>query len=44
MGIGFVMICSPHFAESIVKQLHHLNVKAWPIGAIANGEAGVEIR
>jgi phosphoribosylformylglycinamidine cyclo-ligase len=44
MGIGFMVACSPHFADSIVKQLSHLDFESWPIGEIAAGEAGVEFR
>jgi phosphoribosylformylglycinamidine cyclo-ligase len=42
-GIGFVVVASPHFAESIVKQLGMLAAPAWVIGEIASGEAGVEM-
>lgn len=43
MGVGFCVVCSPHFADSIVKQLAEDGVDAWPIGRIESGEAGVEI-
>lgn len=43
MGVGFVMIVSPSFADSIVKQLKAADVEAWPIGEVTAGEAGVEI-
>lgn len=42
MGIGFVMIVSEHFAESIQKQLEGDRVPAWVIGEVRAGEAGVE--
>ena len=42
MGVGFVVVCSPHFAESIVKQLGEGGVTAWVIGEVKAGEPGVE--
>ena len=42
-GIGFCVVCSPHFADSIVRQLADGGCAAWEIGAIADGETGVEI-
>jgi phosphoribosylformylglycinamidine cyclo-ligase len=42
LGIGFVMVVSPHFAESIVKQLAEASVPAWVIGDVRSGEPGVE--
>jgi phosphoribosylformylglycinamidine cyclo-ligase len=41
-GIGFVMVISPFFAESIQRQLAEDRVKAHVIGAIRAGELGVE--
>jgi phosphoribosylformylglycinamidine cyclo-ligase len=43
VGIGFVIVASPHFAESILKQLHEINLSAWRIGRIEAGDAGVQI-
>jgi phosphoribosylformylglycinamidine cyclo-ligase len=43
LGIGFVVICSPHFAESIIGQLGESQVAAWRIGEVVGGEAGVEL-
>jgi phosphoribosylaminoimidazole (AIR) synthetase len=43
MGVGFVVICSPHSANSIVGQLAKENVTAWRIGEVRAGEPGVEI-
>jgi phosphoribosylformylglycinamidine cyclo-ligase len=43
MGVGFVLIVSPSFADSVVKQLKSSGVEAWPIGEVTSGEAGVEI-
>jgi phosphoribosylaminoimidazole (AIR) synthetase len=43
-GIGFVVIASPHFAESICRQFLGLGVPAWVIGGVVRGEAGVEVR
>ncbi len=42
-GVGFCVVCSPHFAESIVKQFADHGIEAWPIGDIRDGETGVEI-
>jgi phosphoribosylformylglycinamidine cyclo-ligase len=41
-GIGFVMIVSPYFAESIQRQLGEHRVKAYAIGEVRDGEPGVE--
>lgn len=43
MGIGFTIICSPSFANSIVAQLAHDNVEAWIIGEVQEGEPGVQL-
>jgi phosphoribosylformylglycinamidine cyclo-ligase len=43
MGIGFVVICAPAFANSIVGQLDDEGVAAWPIGEVKEGEPGVEL-
>jgi phosphoribosylformylglycinamidine cyclo-ligase len=42
MGIGFVMIVSPFFAESIQRQLLEDRVPTFIIGDVRVGEAGVE--
>jgi phosphoribosylformylglycinamidine cyclo-ligase len=41
-GIGFVMVVSPYYAESIQKQLAQDRVPSWVIGEIRGGEPGVE--
>jgi phosphoribosylformylglycinamidine cyclo-ligase len=41
-GIGFVMIVSPYYAESIQKQLAEDRVPSWPIGEVGAGEPAVE--
>jgi phosphoribosylformylglycinamidine cyclo-ligase len=41
LGIGFVMVVSPHFADSVIDQLRRQGVEAWRIGGIEDGEAGV---
>jgi phosphoribosylformylglycinamidine cyclo-ligase len=43
MGIGFVVICAPSFANSIVHQLAASGITATEIGEVKNGEVGVEI-
>ena len=41
-GIGFVVIASPHFAESIQRQLEHERVPTFVIGEVREGETGLE--
>lgn len=41
-GIGFVMIVSPYFADSIQRQLCDMGVPAFIIGDVRDGEADVE--
>jgi len=41
-GIGFAMVVSPYFAESIQKQLAEDKVQSWIIGEIRAGEPGVQ--
>ena len=43
MGIGFVVICAPSFADSIVHQFTKDGIPAWLIGEVKDGEVGVEI-
>jgi phosphoribosylformylglycinamidine cyclo-ligase len=43
LGVGFVVICSPHFADSIVKQFEEDGVTAWMIGEVVVGDPGVEL-
>ena len=42
MGIGFVLIASPYYAESIQRQLAEDRVPARVIGEVREGEPGVE--
>jgi phosphoribosylformylglycinamidine cyclo-ligase len=42
MGIGFVMIVSPYFADSIQRQLAEDRVPAFAIGEVREGDPGVE--
>jgi len=42
MGIGFVMIVRPYFADSILSQLGQDRVPACVIGEVREGEPGVE--
>jgi phosphoribosylformylglycinamidine cyclo-ligase len=42
MGIGFVMIVSPYFVDSIQRQLREDRVPTWVIGEVRDGEPGVE--
>ena len=41
-GIGFVLIVSPYFAESIQRQLEDDRVPTWEIGEVRMGDPGVE--
>jgi phosphoribosylformylglycinamidine cyclo-ligase len=42
MGIGFVIIASPYYAESIQRQLAEDRVRTYVIGEVREGEPGVE--
>jgi phosphoribosylformylglycinamidine cyclo-ligase len=42
LGIGFVVIARPYFAESMIRQLAEERIAAWKIGTISAGEPGVE--
>ncbi|HYT94186.1 MAG TPA: phosphoribosylformylglycinamidine cyclo-ligase [Gemmataceae bacterium] len=42
MGIGFVMIVSPYYADSIKNRLEEDRVKTYTIGEVREGEPGVE--
>ena len=42
LGIGFVMIVSQYYAESIQRQLEEDRVPTYVIGEVREGEAGVE--
>ena len=42
MGIGFVLIVSRYYAESIQRQVTEAGVKAYAIGEVREGEPGVE--
>jgi phosphoribosylformylglycinamidine cyclo-ligase len=44
MGIGFVMIVSRYYAESIQRRLEEDRFPTFVIGEVCAGEAGVEIR
>lgn len=42
MGIGFVVIVSPYYADSICNQLSEQRIPTWIIGEVAAGERGLE--
>jgi phosphoribosylformylglycinamidine cyclo-ligase len=42
MGIGFVVIASPYYAESIQRQLQEDRIPTWVIGEVRAGEPAVE--
>lgn len=42
MGIGFVMIVSPYYVESIQRQLEEDRVRTFVIGEVREGEPGAE--
>jgi phosphoribosylformylglycinamidine cyclo-ligase len=41
-GVGFVMVVSPYYAESIQRQLADDRIKSWVMGDVRPGEPGVE--
>jgi phosphoribosylformylglycinamidine cyclo-ligase len=41
MGIGLVLIVSPHYADSIRGQLADCGLESWQIGQTTSGESGV---
>ncbi len=43
MGIGFVVIVSPYFAESVQRQLTDSGIRTWIIGDVIEGEPGVQM-
>ncbi len=43
MGIGFVVIVSPYYAESIQRRLEEDRVPTFQIGEVREGEPGVEL-
>jgi phosphoribosylformylglycinamidine cyclo-ligase len=43
LGIGFVMIVSPYYAESILRRLEQEHVPAYDIGEVRAGEPGLEL-
>ena len=44
MGIGYVLIVRPTFAEAVVRHLAKLGERAYRIGQVKRGQRGVEIR
>ena len=43
MGIGFVLIVNPYFAESIQRQLADQRIASWVIGEVEEGEREVRL-
>jgi phosphoribosylformylglycinamidine cyclo-ligase len=43
LGIGFVVIASPYYAESIQRQLEEDRVRTYHIGEVVAGEPGVDL-
>lgn len=43
LGIGFVVVCAPSFANSIIRQLAEDDIPAWQIGEVIPGEPDVEV-
>ena len=37
MGIGFVMIVSPHFARAIMNRLRRMGERCWVLGKVRKG-------
>jgi phosphoribosylformylglycinamidine cyclo-ligase len=42
MGIGFVVIASRYYMESIIRQLEEDRVRTFVVGEVREGEPGVE--
>ncbi len=40
MGIGLVLVVSPHYADSIRHQLADCGIESWPIGQTMAGKKG----
>ena len=43
MGVGFAVIASPFYADSIIGQLAKDGIEAWLIGEVKDGEPGMEM-
>jgi phosphoribosylformylglycinamidine cyclo-ligase len=43
MGIGFVVIVSPYFADSVSRQLQEERIPTAVIGEVVEGESGVDM-
>ncbi len=43
MGIGFVVVAAPSFANSIVAQFEKDGVPAWVVGEVVEGDPGVDV-
>jgi phosphoribosylformylglycinamidine cyclo-ligase len=41
MGVGLVLVVSPHFAESIQRQVQDCGYDCWPIGRVSAGNRSV---
>ena len=41
MGVGLALVVSPHFAESIRRQVNDCGYDCWPIGRVHSGERAV---
>ena len=41
MGVGFVLIVSPHFARPILHRLRRLGERAWVLGKVRKGDPGI---
>lgn len=44
MGIGFVLIVSPYYAESIQRTIQETGYDCWPIGKIVEGQQNVILK
>jgi phosphoribosylaminoimidazole (AIR) synthetase len=41
MGLGLVLVVSPHYADSIRQQLADCGLQSWTIGRATSGPRGV---
>jgi phosphoribosylaminoimidazole (AIR) synthetase len=42
MGVGFVLIVSPHFAEPIMNRLSRMGERCWILGKVRKGGPELE--
>ena len=43
MGIGFVLVVNPYFADSVCRQIEQHRIPSWVIGEVTEGDGEVEL-